>query len=99
MEFFEGIGWIGNIALSIGVIPQVWKTWRSHDVSSFSWSFLLMWCIGVFMVFIYIVHDNIVDKSFQWSLWLNYMVNILGTTYLVFAKIKYRKLKPKVELL
>ncbi len=89
MQFFETLGWIGNIVLSIGVIPQVFKTWRSHDVSSFSWSFLLMWCSGVIMTFVYIAADNIAKGDFQWPLWLNYLVNILGTVYLVFAKIRY----------
>jgi len=89
MQFFDSLGWIGNIILSIGVIPQVYKTFRSHDVSSFSWSFLLMWCGGVFLTFIYIAADNINNGDFQWPLWLNYIVNILGTTYLVYAKIRY----------
>lgn len=93
MEFFESIGWLGNIVLSIGVIPQVYKTWKTHDVSSFSWSFLLMWCIGVFLTFIYIAQDNIAEGNFQWPLWLNYLVNMLGTSYLVYAKIKYTEKK------
>ena len=89
MEFFETLGWIGNIVLSIGVIPQVYKTFRTHNVSSFSWSFLLLWCSGVFLTFIYIAADNIDKGDFQWPLWLNYLVNIMGTTYLVYAKIRY----------
>ena len=89
MEFFEAIGWLGNVVLSISVIPQVWKTYKSHDVSSFSWSFILMWCGGVMLTFVYIAQDNIVQGNFQWPLWLNYLVNIFGTTYLVYAKIKF----------
>lgn len=89
MEFFESVGWIGNVVLSIGVIPQVWKTFRTHDVASFSWSFLLMWCGGVILTFVYIAHDNIVTADFQWPLWLNYLVNSAGTVYLVWAKIRY----------
>ena len=91
MEFFETLGWIGNIVLSIGVIPQVFKTWRTHDVSSFSWSFLLMWCGGVILTFIYIAADNIDKGNFQWPLWLNYFINAVGTLYLVYAKIRYSK--------
>ena len=45
------------------------------------------------MVFTYIAGENIIERSFQWSLWLNYAVNIMGTTYLVFAKIRYSGIK------
>jgi uncharacterized protein with PQ loop repeat len=88
-KFITSLGWFGNILLSIGVFPQVILTWRTHDVDSFSWSFLLMWAIGVFLTFIYILYDNIHDKKFQYPLLLNYLVNILGTFYLVFAKFMY----------
>lgn len=87
--FMHSLGWFGNILLSIGIFPQVILTWKSHDVASFSWSFLLMWSIGVLLTFIYILFDNIQDKKFQYPLLLNYLVNILGTSYLVFAKFIY----------
>jgi uncharacterized protein with PQ loop repeat len=90
-NFIEAIGWFGNLILSIGVIPQVYKTWKTHDVSSFNWTFLLMWALGVFFTFIYIAYDDITKQSFHLPLWLNYLVNILATFYLVFAKFKYGK--------
>lgn len=93
MDFFEFIGWFGNIILSIGVIPQVYKTWKTHDVDSFSWSFLFMWAGGVFLTLIYIVHGDMVKNEYQLPLWLNYFVNVLATSYLVFAKIRYGKKK------
>ncbi|GET28423.1 PQ-loop domain-containing transporter [Prolixibacter sp. SD074] len=91
MNPFEFIGWFGNIILSIGVIPQVIQTWRTHDVSSFNWPFLLMWAFGVLFTFIYIAQGDMARGSFQWPLWLNYLVNILATSYLVYAKYKYGK--------
>ena len=87
--FFKFLGWFGNIILSIGVIPQVIMTWKTHDVSSFSWSFLLMWAFGVFFTFIYIVEGDLKKGERQYPLWLNYLVNIFATSYLVFAKIMY----------
>ena len=87
--FFEILGWVGNILLSLGVLPQVAFTWRTHDVSSFSWPFLLMWNIGVFLTFLYILDDNLRLKKYQYPLLLNYLVNILGTAYLVYAKFMY----------
>jgi uncharacterized protein with PQ loop repeat len=91
MTLLEAVGWFGNIVLSIGVIPQVWQTWRTHDVTSFNWSFLLMWAGGVFLTFIYIAAGNIESGDYQWPLWLNYAVNIVGTFYLVYAKARYGK--------
>ncbi len=98
--FFDVLGWVGNIVLSIGVIPQVVKTWRTHDVSSFSWGFLLMWAFGVLFTFIYIAHGDITSGRYQWPLWLNYLVNIVATFYLVYAKFVYggdwQRLKEKL---
>ncbi len=91
-NFIEAIGWFGNLILSIGVIPQVYKTWKTHDVSSFDWAFLLMWAGGVFLTFIYIAYGDIKAGEYHLPLWLNYLVNILATFYLVFAKIKYSKI-------
>jgi uncharacterized protein with PQ loop repeat len=88
-NIFQFLGWFGNIILSIGVFPQVYQTWVTHDVDSFSWSFLLMWAFGVLFTFIYILHDNKKAGKYQWPLLLNYFVNILATFYLVIAKFLY----------
>ncbi len=88
-KFFGFVGWFGNIILSIGVIPQVYQTFITHDVESFSWSFLLMWAFGVLFTFIYIINDNYQAKKYQWPLLLNYFINIVATFYLVFAKFIY----------
>ncbi len=87
MNFFVFIGWFGNIILSISVIPQVYETWKTHDVSSFNWSFLLMWTFGVIFTFIYLIHDNYQSKRYQYPMLLNYLVNVIGTVYLVYAKL------------
>lgn len=88
-NFFQFLGWFGNIILSIGVFPQVYQTWTTHNVDSFSWIFLLMWAFGVLFTFIYLLHDNHKMGKYQWPLLLNYFVNILGTFYLVTAKFMY----------
>lgn len=92
-DFIEALGWFGNIILSIGVLPQVVQTWRTHDVQSFNWFFLLMWAFGVLLTFIYIAYNDIVLAKYQWPLWLNYLVNIIATFYLVWAKYYYGRLK------
>lgn len=89
LDFFKALGWFGNIILSIGVIPQVVQTWETKDVSSFNWSFLLMWAFGVLFTFIYIVEGDLKSGKRQYPLWLNYMVNIIATFYLCYAKIIY----------
>lgn len=96
-NFFEALGWFGNIILCIGVIPQVIQTWKTHDVSSFNWPFLLMWAFGVLFTFIYIAYQNFASSDFQYPLWLNYLVNIIATFYLVWAKWKYGKKAKRIE--
>jgi len=91
MTAIEILGWFGNIILSIGVIPQVVQTWRTQDVSSFNWPFLLMWSFGVLFTFIYIAYGDFHRGIYQWPLWLNYLVNIFATFYLVYAKYRYGK--------
>ncbi len=91
MTAIEALGWFGNIILSIGVIPQVYQTWKTRDVSSFNWPFLLMWAFGVLFTFIYIAYGDIEKGEYQWPLWLNYLVNIFATFYLVFAKFLFGK--------
>lgn len=89
IKFFQSLGWFGNIILSIGVLPQVIQTWQTRDVSSFNWSFLLMWAFGVFFTFIYIVEGDLRSDKKQYPLWLNYFVNIIATFYLCYAKLTY----------
>ncbi|MCT4603122.1 MAG: PQ-loop repeat-containing protein [Marinifilum sp.] len=89
LDFFESLGWFGNIILSIGVIPQVVQTWKTHDVDSFNWPFLLMWAFGVLFTFIYIVNGDLKSEKRQYPLWLNYLVNIIATFYLCYAKLVY----------
>ncbi len=88
-DFFQALGWFGNIILSISIIPQVYQTYKTHDVDSFNWSFILMWAFGVLFTFIYIINDNKKTGKYQYPLLLNYLVNIIGTFYLVFAKFIY----------
>lgn len=88
-SFFKSLGWFGNIILSIGVIPQVIQTWETHDMSSFNWPFLLMWAFGVLFTFIYILEGDLRSGNRQYPLWLNYLVNIVATFYLCYAKIMF----------
>jgi len=89
LTFFEFLGWFGNIGLSISVIPQVIKSYKTQDLSDFSWLFLLMWAFGVLLTFIYIVEGDLKSGKRQYPLWLNYLVNIIATFYLCYAKLIY----------
>ena len=66
---------------------------RQQDVQSFNWLFLLMWAFGVLFTFVYIAYNDMVVGKYQWPLWLNYLVNIIATFYLVWAKYYYGRLK------
>ncbi|MCF2969958.1 SemiSWEET transporter [Synechococcus sp. Nb3U1] len=44
--------WIGLVAATLttsSFFPQAWKTWRSQRADDFSWSYLLLFGVGILM--------------------------------------------------
>ena len=85
----EIIGWIGALFFCLCGIPQTIKTWRTHSVKDLSWLFLIGWCLGEIFTLIYVFLQNVFVGYFQLPLLLNYILNFIITTYLVWAKWQY----------
>jgi uncharacterized protein with PQ loop repeat len=83
------IGWIGAILLALCGLPQAFKTFRTKSCNDLSWLFLGAWLLGEILVLVYIIWDNYETYDFQWPLWLNYILNIIITSYLLLAKWTY----------
>lgn len=87
----ETIGWIGNILFAICAIPQVVKTYKTKRTKDLSVLFLWLWFFGELLTFIYIVVGDIEARSLHLPLYLNYIINIVLASFLVYAKYVYPK--------
>ncbi len=50
---FEGIGYLGGLALSVSFIPQAWKTFKTKDVAGLSLGMYSIYNLGVLCWIIY----------------------------------------------
>lgn len=80
------IGWIGNILLSICGIPEAYLAYKRGHARGVSISFLAMWYLGEIFTFAYIASD--VESV---PLLVNYTVNIIAISIIIYYKIKERK--------
>ena len=49
----EVIGYLAAIFTTAGFVPQVWKTWRTRDVSGISLAMYAVFATGVFLWLVY----------------------------------------------
>lgn len=83
MDYIEVIGFIAAILTTAAFLPQVYKTWKTKDVSSLSLPMLIIFFIGVFAWLIYGFLKNSPPMIFANS------ITIVSVFLLVYYKIKY----------
>ena len=81
----EIIGLIAAVLTTAAFLPQVYKTWKTKDVSSLSFPMLVLFFIGIILWFIY----GVLLQSL--SMILANSVTIISAFLLVYFKIKYDK--------
>jgi len=81
----EIIGLIAAVLTTAAFLPQVYKTWKTKDVSSLSFPMLVLFFIGIILWFIY----GVLLQSL--SMILANSVTIVSAFLLVYFKIKYHK--------
>ena len=79
-------GWIGNTLLAICSIPQAFKAYKEGNSNGISWLFIITWFFGECLAFYY--HAATSDRIPQF---LNYIVNIAGTSVILYYKLFARK--------
>ena len=84
------VGWIGNILLAICCIPQALKAHRNGHSRGISRIFIATWFVGELCAFYY--HLNTSDKYPQI---FNYIINILGTSVILWFRIFERNTNGK----
>jgi len=87
LDKIEIIGLIAAVLTTAAFLPQVYKTYKSKDVSSLSMPTLLLFFVGIILWFIY----GIFIESF--SLMMANGITIGSYALLIFFKFKYAKKK------
>lgn len=82
------IGWLGSFFLAICALPQVYKTYKTRDVSSISFSMLWTWVLGCMFALAFGLH-----KGVHAAIITSYIINGGAALSLVVAYMMYRKKK------
>lgn len=83
-NYTEPIGFIAALLTTIAFIPQVYKTWKTKDVSSLSLPMLILFFIGILLWLAYGFLMKSASMIFANS------VTILSSFLLIYFKMKYR---------
>lgn len=81
----EIIGFVAAILTTVAFLPQVYKTWRTKDVSGLSLPMLLMFSVGIVGWLIYGFLKNSPSMVFANA------ITMASSFLLVYFKIKYDK--------
>lgn len=81
----EVIGFGAAVLTTIAFLPQVYKTWKTKDVSSLSLPMLVLFLIGIVLWLIYGVLKDSPSMIFANS------ITVLSTVLLLYFKLKFGK--------
>ncbi|WP_248724873.1 SemiSWEET family sugar transporter [Seonamhaeicola sp. ML3] len=85
IDYIEIIGLIAAVLTTAAFLPQVYKTWKTKDVESFSLPMFLVFFIGILFWLIY----GILVKSI--AMILANSITVVSSFLLLYFKIKYSK--------
>ena len=85
LDLIEILGLIAAILTTASFLPQVWKTWKTKDVSGLSLPMFSMFFVGVLLWFLYGIYKN------SPSLVIANGITIISVFLLVYFKLKYGK--------
>ncbi len=81
----EIIGFIAAFLTTAAFLPQVYKTWKTKDVSGLSLPMLLMFFVGIVLWLVYAIYIN------SPSMIMANVITIVSSFFLIYFKIKYDK--------
>lgn len=85
IDNIEVIGLIAAVLTTSAFLPQVYKTWKTKDVSALSLPMLILFFVGIVLWFIYgILMDSL-------SMILANAITIVSAFFLIYFKLRYKK--------
>ncbi|MGB0185320.1 MAG: SemiSWEET family sugar transporter [Flavobacteriaceae bacterium] len=85
IDFIEGIGLLAAALTTYSFVPQVYKTWKTKDVSAFSMTTFSMFFVGIVCWLIYGIYKESLSMILA-----NTITMVLSFIILIFI-FKYRK--------
>lgn len=83
MNNIEIIGFIAAFLTTTAFLPQVYKTWKTKDVSGLSLPMLLMFITGIILWLVYGFYMN------SPSMIVANSITIVSSFFLIYFKIKF----------
>lgn len=84
IDYIEIIGLIAAVLTTAAFLPQVYKTWKTKDVSSLSLPMFSMFFVGVVM---WLIYGLLIESP---AIILANTITVFSSFLLVYFKIKYR---------
>lgn len=81
----EAIGFGAAVLTTIAFLPQVYKTYKTKDVSSLSLPMLILFFIGIILWLIYGI------LRYSYSMIFANTITVVSTLLLLYYKLKYGK--------
>lgn len=85
MNYIELIGFGAAFLTTAAFLPQVYKTWKTKDVSGLSLPMLAMFFSGIFLWLVYGVFMD------SYPMIIANSITVVSTILLVYFKVKYGK--------
>jgi len=83
----EIIGLIAAVLTTSAFLPQVYKTWKTKDVSALSLPMLILFFVGIVLWLIYGVYIESLSMIFANA------ITIVSAFLLIYFKFKYQNIK------
>jgi MtN3 and saliva related transmembrane protein len=85
LDYIEGIGLLAAFLTTYSFLPQVYKTWKTKDVSAFSLTTFSLFFIGIICWLIYGIYMQ------SLSMILANTITLVSSFLILVFIIKYRK--------
>jgi len=85
IDYIEGIGLLAAVLTTYSFLPQVYKTWKTKDVSAFSMTTFTLFFIGIVCWLIYGIYKE------SLSMILANTITMVSSFLILILIYKYRK--------
>ncbi|MDG1777723.1 MAG: SemiSWEET transporter [Flavobacteriaceae bacterium] len=85
IDIIEGVGLLAAVLTTYSFLPQVYKTWKTKDVSAFSLTTFTLFSIGIVCWLIYGIYKE------SLSMILANSITMVFSFVILLLIIKYRK--------